>query len=97
MPAPTSTRVCIYDQSYAIGGGDSATIQRLADCVDAKMRQVAREAHVVDSLRVAVLAAVNIADENERLRAQVERLQQQLRERARALAADLDRLLGCAG
>lgn len=88
-----STRVSIYDQNYTIGGSDGDTIQRLADQVDAKMRQVARETHVVDSVRVAVLAAVNLADENERLRAQVDHLQHLVGDRARHLAADLDRLL----
>ncbi|MGH9474999.1 MAG: cell division protein ZapA [Terriglobales bacterium] len=92
-----STRVNIYDQGYTIGGSDGDTIQRLADRVDAKMRQVARETHVVESVRVAVLAAINLADENERLHAQVSSLQNQLGARARHLAADLDRLLDNVG
>ena len=38
-------------------------IERLAAIVDAKMRAVAALGNSVDSLRVAVLAALNIADE----------------------------------
>lgn len=93
MTGKLSTRVSIYDQNYSIGGGDSATIERLAERVDTKMRQVAKETRVVDSLRVAVLAAINFADENEALRGQVEKLQREVGERARALTADLDHLL----
>ncbi|MGH9412155.1 MAG: cell division protein ZapA [Terriglobales bacterium] len=89
----SSTRVSIYDQNYSIAGGDAATVERLAERVDRKMRQVAKEARVVDSMRVAVLTAINFADENERLCTEVERLRHQVGERARALAADLDHLL----
>ncbi len=58
-----SIRVEIYDQSYNLRGSDSEYIQKLADYVDAKMRAVAEHTSTVDSLRVAVLAALNIADE----------------------------------
>jgi cell division protein ZapA len=53
----------IYDQPYHLRGEDSAYIERLAALVDAKMRAVAAQGTTVDSLRVAVLAALNIADE----------------------------------
>ena len=55
--------VDIYDQTYHLRGEDSEYIRRLADIVDAKMRAVASHGKTVDSLRVAVLAALNIADE----------------------------------
>ena len=92
-PAKTATRVEIYDQAYSIGGDDDAHVRRLADRVDAKMRQVARETRVVDSLRVAVLAAINIADENERLRGELERQRQQAAERTRSLNRSLEAAL----
>ena len=92
-PAPT-TRVEIYDQGYTIGGANDADyVQALAERVDAKMRQVARETRVVDSLRVAVLAALNLADENERLRRRLSSRERQISERAHALSQDLDVLL----
>jgi cell division protein ZapA len=96
------TRVDIYDQAYTLGSvgdseADAAYVRQLAERVDAKMHQIARETRVVDSLRVAVLAAINLADENETLRARVERLERQTCERARALGRDLDRLLNRAG
>jgi cell division protein ZapA len=55
--------VQIYDQTYHLSGQDAEHIRKLAAQVDAKMRAVAAQGRTVDSLRVAVLAAVNLADE----------------------------------
>jgi cell division protein ZapA len=57
------TTVTIYDQAYHLTGQDPEHIGQLAALVDAKMRAVAAQDHTVDSLRVAVLAALNLADE----------------------------------
>lgn len=57
------------------------------------MRQVARETRLVDSVRVAVLTAMNLADENELLRGRIAALEQQLERRARALSRQLDTML----
>ena len=53
----------IYDQTYHLSGEDPEHVRRLAELVDARMRAVAAHGHTVDSLRVAVLAALNLADE----------------------------------
>jgi cell division protein ZapA len=53
----------IYDQVYHLSGQDAGHIRELAARVDAKMRAVAAHGRTVDSLRVAVLAALNLADE----------------------------------
>ena len=53
----------IYDQIYHLSGEDAEHIRRLAELVDARMRAVAAQGRTADSLRVAVLAALNIADE----------------------------------
>jgi cell division protein ZapA len=55
--------VDIYDQVYQLSGTDPAYIQRLASLVDLRMRAISAHGSTVDSLRVAVLAALNIADE----------------------------------
>jgi cell division protein ZapA len=55
--------VSIYDQTYHLSGQNEAHIRGLAEKVDAKMRAVAGQGRTVDSLRVAVLAALNLADE----------------------------------
>ncbi len=54
----------IFDQTYNLSGvGNEEYLHELACYVDSKMRAVAEAAHTVDSLKVAVLAALNIADE----------------------------------
>ena len=53
----------IYDQVYQLSGTDAAYIERLAALVDSRMRTISAHGSTVDSLRVAVLAALNIADE----------------------------------
>ena len=55
--------VQIYDQTYHLSGQNPEHIRELAARVDAKMRAVAAQGRTVDSLRVAVLAALNLADE----------------------------------
>ncbi len=53
----------IYDQVYHLSGQHPDHIRALAARVDAKMRAVSAHGRTVDSLRVAVLAALNMADE----------------------------------
>jgi len=92
------TRVEIYDQVYHLSGeGDGAYVRQLAARVDAKMRHVARQNRVVDSLRVAVLTAVNLADENERLRRKYAQLEETLSEKTASYRQKLDRALSRVG
>ena len=89
----------IYDQVYQLRGTDSAHIERLANVVDSKMRAVSAHGATVDSLRVAVLAALNIADELTSLRARYDSLCNTMaqhgtvRSRAGSLAGMLDEVL----
>jgi len=53
----------IYDQLYHLSGEDPDHIRALAARVDATMRAIAAQGRTADSLRVAVLAALNLADE----------------------------------
>ena len=74
-------RVDIYDQQYTIRGDlDLEYIQKLAKYLDGKMRVIAERTRTVDSLRVAVLAALNIADEYHRLKAQQEATEKKVEE-----------------
>jgi cell division protein ZapA len=61
--ATSYVTVEIYDQLYHLSGQDTEHIRQLAAKVDGKMRAVAAQGRTVDSLRVAVLAALNLADE----------------------------------
>lgn len=95
-----SVSVDIYDQIYTLRGTDSVYIEHLAHLVDAKMRAVAEHSNTVDSLRVAVLAALNIADELECLRARFRSLsgsltqtETSMRTRSASLNGMLDEVL----
>jgi cell division protein ZapA len=66
--------VDIYDQIYQLRGVNPEYIERLASVVDTKMRAVSAHGATVDSLRVAVLAALNLADELMTLRGRYDAL-----------------------
>ena len=73
-----SIKVEIYDQVYPIQGDlEEAYIRKIAAYVDQKMRLIADLARTVDSQKVAVLAALAIADELYRLREREEVLKEQ--------------------
>lgn len=75
-------RIEIYDQSYNVNAAQKEEyVNELASYVDAKMREVAEATRTVDSLKVAVLAALNIADEMFTLRARQQQVEGPLRER----------------
>jgi cell division protein ZapA len=65
MPQPeNSTRIEIFDQSYQIRGEiEPGYVRQLAAYVDKKMREIADASKTVDSVKVAVMTALNIADE----------------------------------
>jgi len=88
-----SVRVEIFDQGYNLRGTDPDYILKLAEYVDAKMRAVAEQTHTVDSARLAVLAALNIADEYHLLRRKVEGGSSDSSKRAKQLLNALDEVL----
>jgi cell division protein ZapA len=88
-----SVRVEIYDQTYQLRGTDPEYINQLADFVDTKMRIIAQQASTVDSLRVAVLAALNIADEYLRLKQKYDSIASDYHLRAEQLSGALDEVL----
>ena len=61
--------VRIYGESYPLRTGEpTARLEELARHVDARMREVAASGKVVVTTKIAVLAALHIADELFRLR-----------------------------
>jgi cell division protein ZapA len=66
-------QVEIFGQTYSVKAGpDAAYVRKLAAFVDEEMKDVSRASGAVDSLRVAVLSALNLADEVFRLRQEAE-------------------------
>jgi cell division protein ZapA len=93
---PTSAppvRVEIYDQVYNLRGVDAEYILKLAEFVDGKMRTVGEQTSTIDSLRLAVLAALNIADEYHILKKKYDLLAGEFNRRAGQLAGALDEVL----
>lgn len=86
--------VDIYDQVYQLRGVDPEHIERLAAIVDGKMRAVSAHGATVDSLRVAVLAALNIADELTMLRARYDALAGSLNQQQTTVRSRTGSLLG---
>src|SRR5438034_38652 len=71
MEASDSTTVEIFGQTYNVRGeGDPNYLAELARFVDSRMREVAAEVATVDPVKIAILAALNIADEFSRFKKQ---------------------------
>ncbi len=89
-----SIRVEIYNQTYNIrSDGDNEYILRLAEYVDSKMREISSGTLTVDSLKVAILAGLHIADEFHQLKRHQETNDAQLASRSSECTEMLDRFL----
>jgi cell division protein ZapA len=86
--------VTIFGHSYSLRAEeDGSYVEELARHVDAKMRTLSVETGVTEAGRVAVLAALNLADELEKLRERHRSSEEALETTARELTAALDRAL----
>ena len=67
--------VRIYNQTYSIRAqdgreeGSAERTEALAALVDARMQEIAKEAMTADTLKVAILAALHLADQLDRAEA----------------------------
>ena len=65
-PKPRTIDVEIYDQRYSIvlkTPLDESEVRKIAEEVDARMREIAAQANTPDSLKVAILTALHLAQE----------------------------------
>jgi len=84
------TSVDIYGRRYNIGGEhDPETIQKLAEYVDRRIRQMADQAESGDDVGIAVLAALNIADDYYRAQKTLERRENEIEQRVEGLSERL--------
>ncbi len=80
------TTVTILNQTFHIRSTDDPEyVQQLARYVDAKMTELSRSAATVDTLRIAVLAALNIADDYSKAKKECDTLKETVRQRTRKL------------
>jgi cell division protein ZapA len=92
--AAKSTTVEILGREYRVRGvADDAYVRRVADYVDAKMREISRGATAPAADRVAILAAMNIADELFQLRVATHEEISSIERRAESLISLLDERL----
>ena len=86
---PQTIDVEIYDQKYSIvlkTPLPETEIRKLAEEVDSRMREIAIQANTPDSLKVAILTALHLAQEYKELR---QRCDQKTEEFSLALEAIL--------
>lgn len=89
-----SIQVEIYNQTYSIrSDGDNEYIHNLAKYVDGKMRAISSGTLTVDSLKVAILAALHIADEFHQAKQTHAQVDAQLGSRSSECSELLDRVL----
>ena len=89
-PASRIVHVDIHGQRYAVRSDlDPAYVAQLAMYFDEKMRLASSEVPTADSLRIAVIAALNVADDLFRARADGRGVEGQVLSRA----AEIERLV----
>ena len=86
------TRVKIFNQTYDIRADDSDYVERLAGLVDERMLEISKLTPTVDSLKVAILAALNIADELLAVQEKLGRLETGIDEQNARLASCIQNL-----
>ena len=94
MSTSNSISVEIYGQTYNVRGeGDPAYLTELARLVDARMYDVASKVATSDITKIAILAALNIADEFSRYRKENGESVEHWVERAEELSNRLGKML----
>ena len=89
-----SHKVVIYNQTYTLRSThDAEYIQELAEHVNKRMGEIARATMTVDSLRVAILAAIQITDELYQSRREMKETEEEIAERSAKYADLLDQFL----
>lgn len=87
-------KVKILNQQYPIRSGhDTDYIESLAAYVDAKMRQISDGTQTVDTVKVAVLAALNIADDLFQAREELKRIDEIVAKKSQTCVAILDQFV----
>ena len=60
---PRRIELDIFGQTFSLIAEDEARLQEVAKYVDAQMKELSQSTATIDSFRLAVLAALNIANE----------------------------------
>lgn len=98
MPKPKnrSIDVEIYDQKYSLvvkNDMAEADVRKLAEEVDERMRQIAEAASTPDSLKIAILTALHLAQELRELQNYAEKSESVIRKKSDEWTRVLEQLL----
>ena len=94
MDQPEGIRVNIFDTVYHLkSNATRAYLEEVSRYVDHKMHAIADHTQTVDSIRVAVLSALHIADELFLLRQEHQRLQESVQASSQRCVALLEEAL----
>lgn len=93
-PEAGFVQVRIYDREYALRTtGDPERLHGLCINLDRRMRELAESTGAVDTLKVAILAALSLADDLERARAELKKIDESLSRRSLECVSMLERFL----
>lgn len=90
---PNIVEIEIFDNRYPLRLATEAEredILKVAEEVDQRMREIARQTGTVDSLKVAILTALHLADESRELNAGSRKLESAVRVGSRKWIAEID-------
>jgi len=95
MENPTF-EVEIFGSKYRVSGevDSEEYLKELAQYVDQKMREISRSTQTVSSTKVAVLAALNIADELLTLRSAKDRTEEEVKGKMEQILSTLESVEG---
>ena len=95
-PRPRTIDVEIYDQKYSIilkSDIQESEIRRIADDVDERMREISAAANTPDSLKIAILTALHLAQELREQRRNAEQNEVIIRKKSDEWTHALEQLL----
>jgi cell division protein ZapA len=93
-PESSAVRVKIYDREYAFRTtGDPERLKALCAGLDKRMRELTTSTGAVDTLKVALLVALSLADDLQRTRDELKQLDESVGRRSLACVSILDRII----
>jgi cell division protein ZapA len=92
--AESAATVRIYDREYALRTSlDAERLQSVAQQLDRRMRELAGSTGTVDTLKVAILAAISLSEELLRAREELREMDETLGRRSLECVSMLERFL----
>ena len=90
---PKRVEIDIFGQAFSLMAEDERRLQEVARYVDAQMKELSQSTATIDSFRLAVLAALNIANERFDFADRLARKDNSVRTQFEALNAKAEKLV----